>query len=760
MPPSPFGRFRRATKPADTERADTPAEPVETRSITDSISGSGIRYRRGGLSDNHLDTITTGEENYRLNPIVMQGLGVVTEMMAMRRLVIRDGDGEVTQETHPLLGLWNITPNASQSAHAFRSAYIGRLMRYGQAHIIMHGLSKPGDTPSSLTVVTGQIDRVMNDPTLEDPYGSIRAWVVRTSRGGRFTYQPHEVLWLRFPDPDDPWGCISPLAAALTDVGLAHAAKQWQASEFHGGSARAALVLEGVGDDAADAFHDELDAVASGSENAGRYAVLNAAVGGRMHHIPLNLSAKEMSFTESLTATDRAILHALGIPIDVILGQSTYENQQTATRNLWSQNLLPRLALVASEIDRVLLPDEALTVDFDISDVPELQADEIARAERERAEADSKARRLQMAAYADMMTVDELRAAQGLDPIEGGDVPRSVYIAREQERLLRERYALYGTGERAATDPARTSAETAGFAGSEPPVRRLNDNCETHSAQLYTQPGSTPATRADNDVQQISDTKQARTHIDRYTRTGERAVRRLARQQGERVVNLLKRQAKRSTEYRIDPEDPLRGIWNAAEQREMAAAAVTPASEAAFMEALTGTALALEKLTDLNLGTGKISEATEKAITARALETAELINETTAEALADALREGALAGEGAKDLAQRVLGVFGDMAEGRAETIARDVVLGAFHEGQRLAVVESGLEGVRRRWNAATDNRVRPSHAALHGYTTQGMDDRYPNGALYPGDRAAGPAESIQCRCVEEFLVGAPEEDD
>ena len=92
----------------------------------------------------------------------------------------------------------------------------------------------------------------------------------------------------------------------------------------------------------------------------------------------------------------------------------------------------------------------------------------------------------------------------------------------------------------------------------------------------------------------------------------------------------------------------------------------------------------------------------------------------------------------------------------RAQTIARTEALRAIHTANDIAYRQAINGGalnileVEREWWTALDERVRGSHAALHGITRR-VDETFPaaGGPLrYPGD-PEGPAEEVVgCRCT------------
>lgn len=92
----------------------------------------------------------------------------------------------------------------------------------------------------------------------------------------------------------------------------------------------------------------------------------------------------------------------------------------------------------------------------------------------------------------------------------------------------------------------------------------------------------------------------------------------------------------------------------------------------------------------------------------------------------------------------------------RAEVIARTESLAAVHRGNHemfMQAVDAGQieEGqVERTWQTAKDERVRGSHAAMHGQK-RGLKEAFVSGLgnslMYPGDASAPAADTAQCRC-------------
>lgn len=667
------------------------------------------------------DPIGEGVQHVRSSALAARCLAIQTGMLAARLLDVVDSDDATLPGAQVFRDRFNYDWGNGVAAHSNRAMLWGRMERYGQAHILMNrGPSRVGEV-RSMTLLMGRVEALVSSPTLDHPDGELTGWRYWDANGRALTADLGEVLWLRYPDPEARWGVVSPLSGALTDIALQYAARVWQAAQMRGGSAQALIDLPGAPAEVIAAVRQEVDALASGASNAGRVVVGASAKdspGMRVHN--LSLTAQDLAWMDGMGLTNEQILHAFNVPRDLVLGGSTFENQRTAARSLWTLNLLPKLRMVASEIDRVFYPTSAASATFPTSDVPELQDDQ-----------DARTRRLQQAAYADLMTMDELRAAQGLEPIENGHLTRTAYNALSLALVAAE-FAPQTT-DQGAGEAARVTA-----------------------TQVVRGTIEAPDTRAESTVGGASTAKA----IEKNTKTSKRTMERLAKQQADRVIALLGRKGKRGRAIRNEDEsaeDVVEQIWFEGEQAAFAAAALTEAVESVYFESSTGMAAALRRLgvnVDGAFETGDVPQTVLDALDRLATETAEQINATTKDALTAALREGLAEGEDIPALSGRVRDVFawgGD--EGRATLIARDVVLAAYHEGQHVTIEGSSLANskVTKRWQAAGDNRVRPSHQALDGATVAGLNGRFSNGALYPGDRAAGTAESIQCRCVLEY---------
>lgn len=127
-------------------------------------------------------------------------------------------------------------------------------------------------------------------------------------------------------------------------------------------------------------------------------------------------------------------------------------------------------------------------------------------------------------------------------------------------------------------------------------------------------------------------------------------------------------------------------------------------------------------------------------------------------AIKRAVTRGLLTGEHPERIARRFEGLFEGTEplspHARAVRIARTETNRVMNEATLERIGEANAKGIKtlKRWDAKLDDRVRDSHARVHG-EVRADGEKFSNGCLKPGD--GGPAESINCRCsLEPVLEG------
>lgn len=107
--------------------------------------------------------------------------------------------------------------------------------------------------------------------------------------------------------------------------------------------------------------------------------------------------------------------------------------------------------------------------------------------------------------------------------------------------------------------------------------------------------------------------------------------------------------------------------------------------------------------------------------------------------------------ENSCEAAKELVSGYRGLCEDRCNLLMAREVHAASSTGIYVAAKQSKLE-FKRQWVCSVDGHSRQSHADMHGEVV-GMDERYSNGCLYPGDPSAAGSETYGCRCTERYYL-------
>lgn len=115
--------------------------------------------------------------------------------------------------------------------------------------------------------------------------------------------------------------------------------------------------------------------------------------------------------------------------------------------------------------------------------------------------------------------------------------------------------------------------------------------------------------------------------------------------------------------------------------------------------------------------------------------------------------QGIIQGESIDDIARRIAR---DTAQQNSKAMiryARTATTGAQNAGRMETMHRAQGMGIniRKQWLATLDARTRDSHQAMDGKTVD-VDDKFPNGLMYPGDPSGPAAEVYNCRCTLVYV--------
>ena len=117
--------------------------------------------------------------------------------------------------------------------------------------------------------------------------------------------------------------------------------------------------------------------------------------------------------------------------------------------------------------------------------------------------------------------------------------------------------------------------------------------------------------------------------------------------------------------------------------------------------------------------------------------------------LSNAVTQAIIQGDSIPKLARRVAVQTGESNMKAMMRYARTAMTGAQNGGRMDSLHRAQGMGikVKKVWLATLDSRTRDSHQYLDGKTAE-VDEKFPNGLLYPGDLGGPPGEIWNCRCT------------
>ena len=562
--------------------------------------------------------------------------------------------------------------------------------------------------------------------------------------GDPLRFAKDEIIWFRYPNPQDEYSGLSPLAAARLAADMSSAAAQSNMNLFKQGYQPGGFITPPKGQtltpDAAKELGLQIDKRFKGVDKAHKWAVLRFEAEMKT----ATVTPKDAEFLGTLTWSLEEIARAYKVPLDMIGGQRTYENVQAAERAFWYRTMEPESRFIASEIVEQLLPMFGKSgvdlVEFDLAKVPILQ-----EAESERW------RRAHEQILVGAVKINEWRETEGLEPVPWGDAwwASSMLIPVD------------------SSDQPSPSGDEEGTTKDEGPT---------------TDEGQVPANQQSVGSRQLSVGGKSRgieygseeharlwRRFERREGRWEKAIGKAAQElfEGQRESVIAKLKA--VEEERVASGKLQVAGKNGRGERTLKDVVDEPFSMAEWIKKFrlkmrpkikdTVEDAGKEAIDDLGID---FSFDVDQPLVARFIERraqrfAKEVNETTWEALRKSLGEGLDAGEGLLKLIERVEEVMGDRIRSSGEVIARTEVVGASNGGTLEAWRQTELKGGKAWLSALLPDRTRDSHIEAHNrYQAEpiGIDEDFEVGdGAGPHPGAIGLAEEdINCLCTMVFI--------
>jgi len=712
---------------------------------------------------------------YAHSAVAYRCIEAIASNAASVDLIVQNGNGDDI-EGHPVAHLFNKRPNPALSARLFKSLLLTQLELAGQSFVYVdRGETGLGD-PVGLYPIYDHVQVIVDKPLADRPTtANITGFIVNRVDGQRIPVLPEEMLWLRYPAPFDPLLALPPWQAARHAVDMDAYAREWQRNSYANGATPAGIVYVGeMNDTEYAATKAAWRSSMQGAANAGKNLLVRGQPGsqgkGGIGYQRITLTAEEMDYLESRMANAEEVMLAFGVPKDYLLGGATYENRTASKATLWSDTIKPKLDVIASEIDRLLLPSDAEDATWDFASVDALQDSQ-----------DSVANRTRALVYSDTLMIDEAREEVGRDPLPGG-------IGQHTLSAYRSQFApVQGA---AGGDEARSWDMDVARLPAAPDVGPMVERAvEAALARLLGQAPAVPPQRAELTRADTTPSSPSLADInaayDELEAAGVRAVRALAREQRERVLrdfDRLMKKPQRSTDWLSEVRTEACAL---AREQSLTLAPpdldVVPAARATDMDVAVGPEGWEERIKAREIfdprywrrRTGEVlrpfverawrrggvaispsfdldEPTVADALRDRIDELAGQVTATTEQVLrSQLLAHGVAEGESVPELRARLQQVFTNLSDFRATMIARTETVGGYSQASFLAALDQGA--VRKTWVSTDDARTRRTHKAAQG-STVAMNKRFPlTESRWPADPAAPANQSIQCRCALTF---------
>jgi len=360
-------------------------------------------YESGGYGGNRNPSgVRIDPETALRSTVVLACVRVLSSSVAglplhlYRRLP--NGGKEIAREV-PLYRILHERPNGWQTSYEWREQIMLHLLTHGQAFVEIAGAG-PATQLIVLHPSRMQVERIEN--------GRLR-YRYREDRGTETIYSQDAIMHLRWLSDDGVNGMV-PVELARDAIGLARACEIHGAS-FFGNGARPGVVLSTdstISAEAAEALRNGWERMHRGSERSHRTAVLQGGLkpieigGGNM---------QESQFLETRRFAVEEICRIYGVPPHLVgdLTRSSFSNIEQQSLDFVTNGLMPWLRRIELAVGRDLITDDTLFAEFDTRG--SLRADAAGRG-----------------AYYNtlwnlgVLSVNEIRALENLNPVEGGDV--------------------------------------------------------------------------------------------------------------------------------------------------------------------------------------------------------------------------------------------------------------------------------------------------------------------------------------------------
>ena len=318
-----------------------------------STNGSGYRFFLGGSTAGKAVT----EQSAMQMTAVYACVRILSEAIAGLPLHLyryNDEGGKEKALGHPLYLLLHDEPNPEMSSFVFRETLMTHLLLWGNAYaqVIRNGKGEVVALyplmPNRMTVdrdAGGQLYYSYQKSSSDAP----------TMQGGTVVLKPSEVLHVPGLGFDGLVG-YSPIAMAKNAIGLAIATEEYGAKFFANGATPGGILeYPGTVKDP-DRVRDSWNRGFSGSQNAGKVAILEEG----MKYTPISIAPEQAQFLETRKFQINEIARIFRVPPHMVgdLEKSSFSNIEQQSLEFVKYTLDPWVVRWEQSIQRALLTAE------------------------------------------------------------------------------------------------------------------------------------------------------------------------------------------------------------------------------------------------------------------------------------------------------------------------------------------------------------------------------------------------------------------
>lgn len=247
----------------------------------------------------------------------------------------------------------------------------------------------------------------------------LRGFLYEPVAGGQpIPFEPHEVVWFRYPNPLDEFAPLSPLGAARLAADTASAMQQANRNLFTNGMMAGGVIVPGndkvsFSQEQATDLERQFASRMKGVDKAHRWAVLRYEANLQA----LNVTPKDAEYIAGLGMSFRQVCRAFGMQsaLQGDMEHATLANVSGFEKLEWTRTLVPDSMLRAAEIREQYLPRFPGAPDhceYDYTQVAALQESATEAWTREAQAIDRGA-----------ITINEWRRGKGMPAVPWGDKP-------------------------------------------------------------------------------------------------------------------------------------------------------------------------------------------------------------------------------------------------------------------------------------------------------------------------------------------------